>query len=101
MSTVRRERRTDVSLSSEALLKNFRHVTSKEVMTQIHSKIKHVSLVNLAWITIGKKLVMQLALGRKYREREEQEHGKSYFTFYTLLKHLNLVISIACLRINS
>lgn len=38
MSTVRRERRTDVSLSSEALLKNFRHVTNKEVMTQIIHK---------------------------------------------------------------
>lgn len=38
MSTVRRERRTDVGLSSDVRLKNFRHLTGKEVMTRITHK---------------------------------------------------------------
>ena len=75
--------------------------TELDMTEAIQQQQQQQQLVNLAWITIGKKLVTQLPLGRKYWEREEQEQGKSYFTFHTLLKHLNFVICIACLRINS
>ena len=49
----------------------------------------------------GKKLVTWLPLGRRNWGRGEQEQGKSYFTFYILLKLLNFVTSIARLKINS